>query len=71
MSDLKQWEYYVETFGSAWKGANDEDLLAVLAELGQAGWEVFNVEQLRNSLKVRIVARRPIASSVHKHQTWP
>lgn len=72
MTETRQWEYYVETVGSAFKGIGDEDLAALLNELGQEGWEVFSVAQLESSVKSRIVAKRPIghAATKHKH-TWP
>jgi hypothetical protein len=71
MTDITRWEYYVETVGSAWKSTTDEDLLKVLNELGADGWEVFHSEQLQNSSKVRLIARRRIAAHPQKHKGWP
>jgi hypothetical protein len=72
MADHRQWEYYVETAGSAWKGLSDEELGALLAELGQSGWDVLSVEQMGTGPKVRIVAKRPVASGASKRQGgWP
>jgi hypothetical protein len=71
MTDSRQWEYYVETVGSAWKGVDDKALMAVLSELGQSGWEVFSVEQLANSTKIRLVAKRPAPRPAHKKKGWP
>ena len=71
MAEHRQWEYYVETVGSAWKGTSDETLFSVFTALGQAGWEVFSVEQIENSNKVRIVAKRPVAGPIRRRSTWP
>ena len=54
-----QWEYFVETVGSAFSGPKDEALEEILSELGEDGWEVFSLEQLENSPKIRIAAKRP------------
>jgi hypothetical protein len=71
MAEPMQWEYYVETIGKAWTSTKDEDLMSKLGELGQASWEVFVVEQLRNSSKVRVVAKRPLAPPFLKKHSWP
>ena len=72
MTDHRRWEYYVETAGSAWKGLSDEELGALLAELGQSGWEVLSLEQMGTGPKVRIVAKRPVGPSASKRQGgWP
>jgi len=70
-SIARQWEYYIETVGSFWKGAKDEDLAAILNELGQQGWEVFSLMPIQNSEKVRLTAKRPLPSPVQKHTGWP
>ena len=54
-----QWEYFVETVGSAFSGPKDDALEEILNELGDEGWEVFSMENLSQSPKIRIVARRP------------
>ena len=72
MVEHKQWEYYIETIGSTFRGANDEDLSALLAELGQEGWEVFSLVQLETSSKVRVAAKRPVrAQSNPRKSSWP
>ena len=54
-----QWEYFVETVGSAFSGPKDEALEEILSELGADDWEVFSLEHLPNSPKIRITAKRP------------
>ncbi len=71
MSTSRQWEYYVETLGSIWKGPKDENLAAILNELGEQGWEVFSLAPVQNSEKIRLAAKRPLASPVKKHTGWP
>lgn len=71
MVEAQQWEYYVETIGSVWSSVKDENLEAALNELGQEGWQVFTVEQVPNSNKIRVVARRPLATAPRRKKTWP
>jgi len=71
MSDAKRWEYYVETLGSALRSPKDEELSAMLNELGETGWEVISVENPEGSSKIRVVAKRPVRSSPRKKQGWP
>jgi hypothetical protein len=66
-----QWEYYVETIGSAFSGPKDEDLEEILNELGEQGWEVFSLEHLPNSPKVRLTAKRPGIGSSRRERSWP
>ncbi len=72
MSARVQWEYFVETVGSAFKGFNDEDLSTFLNDLGNDGWEVFSAFQLENSVKFRIIAKRPVGQPIAKRKHgWP
>jgi len=70
MSETHRWDYHVETIGSSWRNVSDEELLSVLKELGQDGWEVFNVEPSQYSFKIRLVAKRPLAVSPSKSSSW-
>jgi len=62
MADVQRWEYYVETTGTAFRGLKDPELDEILNILGDEGWEVFIVEQITNSPKIRIVAKRALLS---------
>jgi hypothetical protein len=72
MTHARQWEYIVETVGSAFKGIADEELSIYLNDLGRVGWEIFSVLQLENSVKIRVVGKRPVGQAALKHkQGWP
>ena len=71
MADLLQWEYTIQTFGTLWRASNDEELQAALNTLGEQGWEVFSLEQLENSNKVRLAAKRPLSTPVRRRSSWP
>jgi hypothetical protein len=71
MADLLQWEYTIQTFGTVWRSPKDEELQAVLNTLGEQGWEVFSLEQLENSNKVRLAAKRPLPTPVRRRSSWP
>jgi len=71
MSDeFKQWEYRVQTIGSAF-GTKDENIQATLDEWGAEGWEAINVYTPSQSGKVTIVAKRPLTDRVRRMRSMP
>jgi hypothetical protein len=66
-----QWEYYVETVGSAFSSPKDEELEEILNEMGEQGWQVFSLGHLPNSPKIRFVARRTIDKATRGKRDWP
>ncbi len=70
MTDFAQWEYRVETIGSAF-GTKDEAIQDTLDEWGEEGWEAINVYTPSNSAKVTIVAKRPLTRTSHRHRNLP
>jgi hypothetical protein len=71
MADRVKWEYTLQIVGASWKGTRHEEVLEALNRLGDEGWEVFSVENLEHSSKVRVVAKRPLPSPIWRHQGWP
>ncbi len=71
MAETRRWEYYVETLGSTLKSLKDEELGGLLKELGEAGWEVFSIENSHGSNKVRVAAKRPVGTTNQKPRGWP
>ena len=71
MAETRRWEYYVETFGSDLKSVKDEELNGLLNELGEAGWEVFSIENPDGGNKVRVAAKRPVGMTTQKQRGWP
>ena len=72
MAEEIQWEYRVQTIGSALVGTKDEQIEATLNEWGEEGWEAVNVYlNNTNSAKVTIVAKRPLGSSERRRRSMP
>jgi hypothetical protein len=67
----KQWEYRVQTIGSAFSGTKDEQIEAVLNEWGQDGWEAVNAYAPSNSSKVTLVAKRLVTPALRRLRSWP
>src|SRR5258706_6473149 len=63
--EIKQWEYRVQTIGSAF-GTKDENIQATLDEWGSEGWEAINVYTPSQSGKVTIVAKRPLTDRIQR-----
>ena len=68
--EIKQWEYRVQTIGSAF-GTKDEYIQATLDEWGGEGWEVINVYTPYGSGKVTIVAKRPLTERARRIRSMP
>jgi len=71
MVESVKWEYTLQIVGASWKGTRHDEVLEALNRLGDEGWEVFSVENLPNSSKVRVVAKRPLPASIRRRQGWP
>lgn len=71
MSENLEWEYRVETIGSAWSGLKDEELEAVLNLWVEEGWEIFQVVPIISSAKVRVVGRRLLTRATRRERSWP
>ena len=70
MTEYTQWEYRVETIGSAF-GTKDEAIQDTLDEWGEEGWEAINVYTPGNSAKVTIVAKRPLSRTARRQRNLP
>jgi 5-formyltetrahydrofolate cyclo-ligase len=71
MAETTQWEYLSRSVGSFWNMPKDEDLEAVLNELGEQGWEVVNAFAQHSSNKVRVIAKRPLTADNRRRRNWP
>ena len=71
MAEITRWEYRLETFGSFWTRAKDDELQAILDEWGEAGWEVINAYPAGNGEKLTLIAKRPLTSSARRQRGWP
>ena len=70
MTEYEQWEYRVETIGTAF-GTKDELIQDTLDEWGEEGWEAINVYTPSNSAKVTIVAKRPLSRTARRQRNLP
>lgn len=71
MAETTRWEYRVETFGGILSQVKDDFMEETLDEWGEEGWEVIAAHNLENTYKVRIIARRPLSSTIRRRRTWP
>jgi len=69
--EFKQWEYRVQTIGSALFGAKDEDVQSTLDEWGSEGWEAINVYTPYGSGQITIVAKRPLSERTRRTRSMP
>jgi hypothetical protein len=71
MVEMQEWEYRVQTFGSALRGPKDKDVEGTLNEWGEEGWEVVAVRSLESTNKMSIVAKRPLTDSTRRRRSRP
>ena len=65
-----QWEYRVQTIGSAF-GTKDEYIQATLDAWGLEGWEAINVYTPYGSGKVTLVAKRRLTDQIRRRRSIP
>jgi hypothetical protein len=63
------WEYQVEQFGSALKGAKTEDVERFLNEAASQGWELSHTAPMANGTKLFIVIRRKMEGRSRRRPT--
>jgi hypothetical protein len=71
MSELNQWEYRVLTVGAFFKGVKDNELEALLNQLGEEGWEVVGFRTVENTNQSQIVAKRPLDRTARRWRSMP
>lgn len=71
MSENLQWEYRIETLGSAFRGVKPESLEIFLNELGVDGWEVVSVHQPHSSNQVWVTAKRALSRDSRRRRSQP
>jgi len=70
--ELKQWEYrVVASPGNIWSGPKEEDLEALLNELGMEGWEVVSTYTITYNNKFTLIAKRPLSAKGRRQRSWP
>lgn len=71
MADKVQWEYRVVSVGNL-LGVSEDALEAKLNELGQDGWEVFEVRPLwQGTMRHTLMAKRPLDPAARRRRDWP
>ena len=71
MPETVQWEYFVQSVGSFWRGARDDEFEALLNQLGEQGWEVVALRSIENSNQAQVIAKRPLTASTRRRSSWP
>jgi hypothetical protein len=71
MADPFEWEYRVITSGTNWAVSKDEELEAVLNQLGEECWEVVAMYPVPGGMKVRVVAKKPLTARTRRLRSMP
>jgi Domain of unknown function (DUF4177) len=71
MTELNQWEYRVLTVGGFFKGVKDEELEALLNQLGEEGWEVVGFRAIENTNQAQLILKRPLDRTARRWRTMP
>jgi Domain of unknown function (DUF4177) len=72
MAEPTLWEYRGVTLGqNPFSGLKDEEVEACLNELGAEGWEVIRAEVPGNSMRWKVVAKRPLTEASRRQLSWP
>jgi hypothetical protein len=71
MSELNQWEYCVKTIGTFFKGVKDDELEAMLNQMGEEGWEFIGFRTIENTNQAQFVAKRPLDRTARRWRSMP
>ena len=70
MTEQIQWEYRVQTLGSALREPKDSEVASLLNAWAVEGWELVNATHTTGN-KLMLVARRPLSSGERHRRTYP
>jgi UDP-N-acetylenolpyruvoylglucosamine reductase len=71
MSENTQWEYRIETLGSAFRSPKPDQTEVFINELGLEGWEVVSLHQPHSSNMVWVTAKRALSSTTRRQRNRP
>jgi hypothetical protein len=69
--EMKKWEYRVQTFGTFWTVAKQQDIQQALNEWGEQGWEVVSTHIIENVNKINVIAKRPLTREIRRSRSMP
>ncbi len=69
MPEITRWEYRVVSAGSFWNMPRDDDIEALLNDLGEEGWEVVSVFAQSGNNRARVVAKRPLSQAERRRRS--
>jgi len=69
--DSIMWEYRSITLGTFWQTPKDDEIEAVLDELGAEGWEVVAAFPQHNTNQFRYLFKRALGSEMRRRRSWP
>lgn len=69
MAPNNVWEYRYERLGGTFREAKEEDIKALLDEMGEEGWEVINFAV--DSGKLMFLAKRPLSLTTRRQRSMP
>lgn len=68
---IKKWEYLVQTLGSVLKAPKEEELVELLDEWGEDGWELVSAVRGESSNRLTLIAKRPLTTTTRRQRSIP
>ena len=69
--EMQLWEYRVQIVGSMWTGVKANELEQLLNSWGEEGWEVVDTHLLEYTLKINVIAKRPLSERARRKRSMP
>ena len=67
----KKWEYQIYSLGSILKTPKDEELIELLDEWGEDGWELVSAVRGESTNRLTLIAKRPLADLSRRERSRP
>jgi len=68
---IKKWEYRIHSLGSILNSPKDEDLMELLDEWGEDGWELVSAVRGESTNRLTLIAKRPLTDRTRRERSRP
>ena len=69
--ESKKWEYQIYSLGSILKSPKDEELVELLDEWGEDGWELVSTVRGESTNRLTLIAKRPLTDRSRRERSMP
>ena len=69
--EIKKWEYQIYSLGSVLKSPKDDELMELLDEWGEDGWELVSAVRGENTNRLTLIAKRPLTTVSRRRRSMP